>query len=84
MLRSPAEGQEITSRKKVGYLLPFLFTRTHQWSPFQNEVRPYTAHYASAAQKYNGHSPHFFTGFEQAGDTYMTSTVPDHACPRLT
>lgn len=59
MLRSPEEGHEITSRKKVGYLLPFLFTRAHQWSPFQNEITPYTAHYASAAQKDNGHSLHF-------------------------
>jgi hypothetical protein len=59
ILRSPAEYQTITSRKKLGYLLTFLFTRAQQWSPSQNEIRPYIAQYTSASQKDKGHSLYF-------------------------
>jgi hypothetical protein len=59
ILRNSAEGQAITSRNKLGYLLPFLFTRAHQWSPSQNKIRPYNAQYTRVAKKDKGHALHF-------------------------
>jgi len=84
ILRSPTEGQAITSRKKLGYLLPFLFTRAHQWSPSQTKSNLTLRSTRVPHRKTATIRCTFFAGSEPAGDSYIPSTVPDHAWPRIT